>query len=90
MPCRENKENTDRRASSLVNVGRRYAYYGSLKERRRKGSSAKRKARRAFYPKLPDEVAQLEPLYSLKKARIKEKPEERRPKSEIWRIFEAW
>ena len=54
------------------------------------GSSGKRKARRAFYPKLPDEVARLESLYSLKRARIKEKPEERRRKSEIWRIFEAW
>jgi hypothetical protein len=54
------------------------------------GSSGKRKARRTFYPKLPDEVARLESLYSLKKARIKEKPEERRRKSEIWRIFEAW
>jgi hypothetical protein len=53
-------------------------------------SSAKRKARRTFYPKLPDEVARLESLHSLKKARIKEKPEERRRKSEIWRIFEAW
>jgi hypothetical protein len=53
-------------------------------------SSAKRRARRAFYPKLPDEVARPESLSSLKKARIEEKPEERRRKSEIWHIFEAW
>jgi hypothetical protein len=32
----KNRENTDRRASSLVNVARRYAHYGSLNEGRRK------------------------------------------------------
>jgi hypothetical protein len=53
-------------------------------------SSAKRKARRALYRKLPDEVARLESLYSLQKARVEEEPEEGRRKTEIWHIFEAW
>jgi hypothetical protein len=53
-------------------------------------SSAKRKARRAFYPKLPDEVARLDFLHSLQKVRMEVEPEEGRRKTEIWHIFEAW
>jgi hypothetical protein len=53
-------------------------------------SSAKGKARRAFYPKLPDEVTRLASLYSLEKARTEEEPEEGRRKAEIWHIFEGW
>jgi hypothetical protein len=53
-------------------------------------SSTKGKARRAFYLKLPNEVARLESLYSLQKARIEEEPEEGRRKTEIWHLFEAW
>jgi hypothetical protein len=53
-------------------------------------ASAKRKARRASHPKLPDEVARLESLYSLQKSPIEEEPEDGRRNTKIWHIFEAW
>ena len=53
-------------------------------------SSARGKARGAFYSKLPDEDAWFDPLYSLQEAQIEEETEEGRRKAEIWHIFEAW
>ena len=70
------EENTDRRASSVVNVARRYALYGTLMRDDENASSPKKKASRAFYPELPDEVAWFDSLYSLRKARIEEEAEE--------------
>jgi hypothetical protein len=46
-------------------------------------STPKKKASRAFYSELPDEVD------SLYKARIEEEAEEGQRKTEIWHIFEA-
>jgi hypothetical protein len=53
-------------------------------------SSARGKALGAFYSKLPDEDAWLDPLYSLQEPQIEEETEEGRRKAEIWHIFEAW
>jgi hypothetical protein len=53
-------------------------------------SSARGKARGAFYSKLADEDAWFDPLYSLQEAQIEEETEEGRRKAEIWHIFEAW
>ena len=52
-------------------------------------STPKKKASRAFYPELPDEVAWFDSLFSLQKARIEEEAEEGQRKTEIWHIFEA-
>ena len=52
-------------------------------------STPKKKASRAFYPELPDEVAWFDSLYSLRKARIEEKAEEGQRKTEAWHIFET-
>ena len=49
-------------------------------------STPKKKASRAFYSELPDEV---DSLYSLQKARIEDEAEEGQRKTEIWHIFEA-
>ena len=88
MP-RKQRKNTDRRASSVVNVARRYALYGTLMRDDENASSPKKKVSRAFCPELPDEVAQFDPRYSLQKTRIEEEAEEGPRKTEIWRIFEA-
>jgi hypothetical protein len=52
-------------------------------------SVPKKKATRAFYSELPDEVAWFDSLYSLQKARIDEEAEEEQRKAEIWHIFET-
>jgi hypothetical protein len=88
LPCRENRENTDRRAASVVNVARRYALYGTLMRDDENASSPKKKASRAFYPD-PHEVACFDSWYSLQKTRIEEEAEEEQRKTEIWHIFEA-
>jgi hypothetical protein len=49
-------------------------------------STPKKKASRAFYPELPDEVAWFDSLFSLQKARIEE---EGQRKTETWHIFET-
>ncbi|HEV3209039.1 MAG TPA: hypothetical protein VGY91_02150 [Chthoniobacterales bacterium] len=49
-------------------------------------STPKKKASRAFYPELPDEVAWFDSLFSLQKARIEE---EGQRETETWHIFET-
>ena len=85
-----NTENPDQRAPSTVRVHAEMLLMEAPMKDDENASSTKGKARRALYPKRPNEVARLESLHSPHRARIKEEPEEGRRKTEIWHIFEAW
>ena len=52
-------------------------------------STPKKKASRAFYPELPDEIAWFDSLYSLRKARIEEEAEEGSEKLRSGTFFET-
>ena len=73
----------------VVNGARRYSHYGTPMRDDENASTPKKKASRAFYSELPDEVAWFDSLYSLQKARIEEEAEEGQRKTEIWHIFET-
>ena len=88
--CPEKERKPDQGAHRMITLHGDMLIMEAPMKDDKNASSTQGKARRASYPKLPNEVARLESLYFRRKARMEEEPEEGRRKTAIWHIFEAW